>query len=186
MSIKSAAILFVACAAAASSASAETAQQDSVSLPQFMSSTGRAELTLGSQQPNSVSHDTRQAAEDISAKFAGVGRAANGTDPRTDSESGAHVAVLVATDSSSAENQDSKSDQTKLKPTTAAPSSSVSTSAKQSAGSRVQRKPAQVVTERQSTASGPPMRFASRALPGADVGWRTGFIGMLTNPIFWH
>ncbi len=106
MSIKSAAILFVACAAAASSASAETVQQDGASLPQFMSSTGRAELTLGSQQPNSVSHDTRQAAEDISAKFAGVGRAANGTDPRTDSESGAHVAVLVATDSSSAENQE--------------------------------------------------------------------------------
>jgi hypothetical protein len=192
MSIKCPAILLIACAVAASTASAETAQQDGSSLPQFMSSAGRAELA---QEKNSASHITRQAAEEISAKFAGGDRAATvldtaapaASDPRTDPKTSAHVAVLVTTDSSSAENsKDSNSDQTKLKPTTTAQSSSAPSSTTQPTGSKVKRKHAQARTEERSDANAPPMRFASNALPGADVGWRTGLIGMLTNPIFWH
>ena len=28
--------------------------------------------------------------------------------------------------------------------------------------------------------------LASNAVPGAETGWQTGIIGMLTNPAFWH
>jgi hypothetical protein len=194
MSIKCLEVFLAAWAVAASSVSAEAAQQDSASLPQFMSSMGIAELTQSLREPNSVSHDTRQAAEEISAKFAGVERAATGVDPvtpdvlepRTESEAGAHVAVLVTQDSSTPHSKETKGDQARLKPTTAARPSSASSSTTQPIGSKVPRKHTKARTEKPGDASGPPMRFASNALPGADVGWRTGIIGILTNPIFWH
>ncbi len=71
MSIKALAILFTASAAAASPVQAQTAEQNAPPFPQFISPAARDELAKGGQETNSVSHETRQAAEALSAKFAG-------------------------------------------------------------------------------------------------------------------
>ena len=72
MSIKALAILFTASAMAATPVSAEQADQNGSPLPQFMSSAGRAQLEQRVQETKPVSHETRQSAEILSARFAGT------------------------------------------------------------------------------------------------------------------
>ena len=71
MRIRAVAILFTASAAAAFPLKAQSAEQDQAPLPQFMSSAARAELAQRSQPTKPVADETRQAAEVLSARFAG-------------------------------------------------------------------------------------------------------------------
>jgi hypothetical protein len=193
MRIKALAILFTASAAAASPVSAQSAEPDSAPLPQFMSSTARAELAQRAQETKPVAHETRQAAEALSARFAGT---VAGPDPdpvvsktdrsgpvildaRDDPGGRAHVAVLMAPGPATAPDfKSSKSKRTTLKkPVPAA------------AGARTKQTKAKGEPDQAAPggdAYGQPQSFASNAVPGAEAGWRTGFIGLFTNPAFWH
>ena len=195
MSIKALAILFTASAMAATPVSAEQADQNGSPLPQFMSSAGRAQLEQRVQETKPVSHETRQSAEILSARFAGTL-----TEPDPDADNAkpqsaapvildapadpagrAHVAVLMATGPSTVPDlKKPKSNRTTLKkhakPAAAAPR------IKQT---KVKGEPAAPLAERSNTYP-QAQSFASNAVPGADVGWRTGFLGLFTNPAFWH
>lgn len=195
MSIKALAILFTASAMAATPVSAQQADQNGSPLPQFMSSAGRAQLEQRVQETNPVSDETRQSAEMLSARFAGSltepDPDAGGSKPESaapvildgpaDPAGRAHVAVLMATGPSTVPDlKKPKSNRTMLKkparPAAAAPR------IKQT---KVKAQPAAPLAER-SNAYPHAQSFASNVVPGADAGWRTGFIGLFTNPAFWH
>ena len=195
MRIRAVAILFTASAAAAFPLKAQPAEQDQAPLPQFMSSAARADLTQRAQQTKPVADETRQAAEVLSARFAGSlaepnpdagvskpDRAAPVVlDARDDTAGQAHVAVLMSPGPAAAPDaKRPKNNRTTLKK--AAPSGA----AARNRQTRVKGVPAQAQLAQPSNTDGEPQNFASNAVPGADAGWRTGFIGLFTNPAFWH
>jgi hypothetical protein len=180
MIIKGPAVLLAACAVIAPSANAETAQQGSTPLPQFVSPAQRHEIAQRRQETGSVSPDARQAAEELSGKFSDTQIAAAEVDQPTGRETDSHVAVLVAPSS-----KKPQSEKTNLKPKTQPSQDSVSASTKRPVESKAQRKDIQSRAEARAGADSP-IKVASDALPGTDAGWRTGIIGMLTNPMFWH
>jgi len=192
MSIKALAILFTASAMAATPVSAEQADQNGSPLPQFMSSAGRAQLEQRIQETKPVSHETRQSAEILSARFAGTEPDPNADnakpesapvvlDAPADPAGQAHVAVLMATGPSTVPDlKKPKSNRTTLKKP--AKQAAAAPRIKQT---KVKGEPAAPLAER-SNAYPQAQSFASNAVPGADVGWRTGFLGLFTNPAFWH
>jgi hypothetical protein len=196
MSIKALAILFTASAAAASPVQAQTAEQNAPPLPQFMSAAVRDELAQGGRETNSVSHDTRQAAEALSAKFAGglpnpdseapaskpKSASPVSVEARDDPSGQARVAVLVSPASSApADFKEAKHDKKTPKLPIAAPAAAAPIKR-----ARVPREHAQERPGRRRSEYPPSQNFASNAVPGAEAGWQTGFIGLLTNPAFWH
>jgi hypothetical protein len=195
MRIRAVAILFTASAAAAFPLMAQSAEQDQAPLPQFMSSAAQAELAQRAQQTKPVADETRQAAEVLSARFAGSlaepnpdagvskpDRAAPVVlDARDDPAGQAHVAVLMSAGPAAAPDaKRPKNNRTTLKK--AAPSGA----AARNRQTKVKGAPAQAPLAQPSDMYGEPQNFASNAVPGADAGWRTGFIGLFTNPAFWH
>jgi hypothetical protein len=186
MRIRAVAILFTASAAAAFPLKGQSAEQDQAPLPQFMSSAARAELAQRSQPTKPVADETRQAAEVLSARFAGgvskPGRAAPVVlDARDDPAGQAHVAVLMSPGPVAAHDaKRPKNNRTMLK------KAATTGAAARNRQDRAKGVPAQAPLARPGDMYGQPQNFASNAVPGADAGWRTGFIGLFTNPAFWH
>jgi hypothetical protein len=196
MRIQALAILLTASTAAAFPVSAHAAEQDGAPLPQFMSSTARAELAQRVQDTKPVPDETRQAAEVLSDRFAGSVTEPNPNagvskpdraapvvlDARDDPEGQAHVAVLMAPSPSTVPDiKRSKNNRTTLKK----PAKAAATAARPKQA-KVKVEPVQAPLAQRSNTYGEPQNFASNAVPGADAGWRTGFIGLFTNPAFWH
>jgi hypothetical protein len=196
MSIKALAILFTASAIAATPVSAQQADQNGSPLPQFMSSAGRAQLEQRVQETKPVSQETRQSAEMLSARFAGTltepDSDAGDSKPESaapvildvpaDPAGRARVAVLMATGPSTVPDlKKQKSDRTTLKKPARAPAA-----APRIKQTKVKGEPAQAPLAQRSNAYPQAQSFASNVVPGADVGWRTGFLGLFTNPAFWH
>ena len=195
MRIRAVAILFTASAAAAFPLKAQSAERDQAPLPQFMSSAARAELAQRAQQTKPVADETRQAAEVLSARFAGSlaepnpdagvskpDRAAPVVlDARDDTAGQAHVAVLMSPGPAAAPDaKRPKNNRTTLK------KAATAGAAARNRQTKVKGVPAQAPLAQPSDMYGEPQNFASNAVPGADAGWRTGFIGLFTNPAFWH
>jgi hypothetical protein len=196
MSIRALAILFTASAAAASPVGVQAAEQTTTPLPQFVSPTVRDELAQGERETNPVSHETRKAAEALSAKFAGGLPSAepepNVSEPkkaspviveaREDPSGQARVAVLVSPASSTPPDfKEPKRD--KKTPKLPTKASAAAARIKQT---KIPREYAQERLGKRRDAYPPSQDFASNAVPGAETGWQTGFIGLLTNPAFWH
>jgi len=163
---------------------AEAVQRENPPLPQFMPPAARA----GVGTVRFATDETRRAAEALSAKFSGdrapspddaaVASEKSNTpvpaevDPPSNSATSAHVAVLRARPRASAATpKKTKS----TRPKTARPGSSNSRTMRSAFHGG--RRPS-VDTETQG--------LAQNSVPGAQVGWKTGLIGMLTNPAFWH
>jgi hypothetical protein len=195
MSIKALAILFIASAMAAIPVSAQQADQNGSPLPQFMSSAGRAQLEQRVQETKPVSHEARQSAERLSERFAGTltepDREGEGSKPEkaapvildapADPAGRAHVAVLMATGPTTVPDlKKPKSNRTTLKKPSRIPA------APPTQQTKVKGEPAQASHAQGSNAYPQAQSFASNVVPGADEGWRTGFIGLFTNPAFWH
>src|SRR6185312_625985 len=185
MSIKALAILFTASAAVASSVHAQTAEQNAPPLPQFMSTTVRDELAQSERETDSVSHETRQAAEALSAKFAGGLPNPDSEPPaskpksaspviveaRDDPTGQARMAVLVSPASSTpADFKEAKRDKKTPKLPTKAPAA-----AARIKETRIPREYAQERLRKRRDAYPPSQNFASNAVPGAEAGWQTGF-----------
>jgi hypothetical protein len=168
-----------------------------------MSPEARTKLADKARDGAFVADETRQAAEALSAKFTdrlpqtdpedsskpsqAHARVAV-ADPEERSGTPAHVAVLVSEGPSARRAvEETKSDKTNRKQPT-----------KKSVAA-APRKPKHARTKQMEAAPAPPgrarewsnphpdsQRLASTEVPGAAVGWRTGFLGLLTNPAFWH
>jgi hypothetical protein len=196
MRIEAPVIIFVLGAAAIAPASAQTVGQQDASLPQFVSPAVRDEVVKSAREANAAPVEARAAAEALSAKFADVRAVTDEMppsklggaipDPRESSSVNAHVAVLVVGKPQAAPKR--RSSKAGLeKPKGGARAKQVSTHSRRSAsreGSRAGRE-----VGRGGERHGPseaPERFASYDVPDAATGWRTGLVGFLTNPAFWH
>lgn len=180
---------------------AQTVRQENTPLPQFMPPEARAHVVQKSAAMKPAADETRRAAEALSARFSGDLAASNvdtatdavrpetmkpettapaAIDPQASSATPAHVAVLRArepsTDSGATK---SKIRDTPLKTVDASnPSKSKQTKAHAGRSRAPRRTPINSYENAQA--------LASNAVPGAESGWKTGLIGMLTNPAFWH
>lgn len=164
---------------------AEAVQRESPSLPQFIPPAMHA----GADTTKLATDETRRAAEALSAKFSGdrAGASADDAemdretsktplpalvDPPSNSATSAHVAVLRARPPASA-TAPKKSKNIRSRTTRPGPSNS---RAMKSANRDGRRPPVDAGMQ----------GLAPNPVPGAQVGWKTGLIGMLTNPAFWH
>jgi hypothetical protein len=203
MRINALAILFAVSVFGVPPAGAQTVQQESAPLPQFMPPEARAHVVERSAGTNPTADETRRAAEALSAKFSGdlaVSDAATDvakpemaapveTNPQADSAPSAHVAVLRASESpatsvaNKSKNQGAQSDTPPRTSKTDALKVSNGSKSKQMK-TRAERSPPSRRTPINSY--GHDYAPASNSVPGAEAGWQTGIIGMLTNPAFWH
>jgi hypothetical protein len=205
MRINALAILFAVGAFGVAPAGAQTVQQESAPLPQFMPPEARAHVVERSAGTNPAADETRRAAEALSAKFSGdlaVSDADVATDvakpemaapiatnPQANSPPSAHVAVLRASESpatsvaNKSKNQGAQSD-TPLRTSKTDASKASNASKSKQMKTRAERSPSSRRTAINSYGNG--QALASNSVPGADTGWQTGIIGMLTNPAFWH
>lgn len=204
MRINAPAILFAVSIFGAPLAGAQTVQQEVTPLPQFMPPEARAQVLERSATTKPAADETRRAAEALSAKFSGdlavsdadvttdVAKpevtAPVATDPQANSAPSAHVAVLRADGPATSvankqKNQGAQSDEP------------FGTSKTEMSKASNASKPKRV--KARAERSGAPRRtainsygnaqvLASNSVPGAETGWQTGIIGMLTNPAFWH
>lgn len=200
MRIEAPAILFVIGAAAIAPAAAQTVGQQEASLPQFVSSVARAEVVKSAREANAAPVEARHAAEALSAKFADVradtdemppsklGGAIPDPRPESRESSGdAHVAVLVVGKPQAVPKpRRSKAALDKPKPGAKVKQASIHSSRRATSreGAHASREMGQ--RHMRHVPSETPDRLASNDVPGAATGWRTGLIGFLTNPAFWH
>lgn len=203
MRINALAILFAVSVFGVPPAGAQTVQQESAPLPQFMPPEARAHVVEKSAGTNAAADETRRAAEALSAKFSGdlaVSDATTdvakpemaapvATNPQANSAPSAHVAVLRASESpatsvaNKSKNQGAQSDTPPRTSKTDALKVSNASKSKQMK-TRAERSPLSRRTPINSY--GHDYAPASNSVPGAETGWQTGIIGMLTNPAFWH
>lgn len=174
------------------SVGAQTVPQGSVPLPQFMPPEARAQVVENSAEPKPAADETRRAAEALSAKFSGDSSASNAEvatvvakpemtapvaiDPQASFTTSAHIAVLRAREPST----DTGAKKSKNRKTADASNPSKSKQMRAHAGR------SQAPRRTPINSDGNAQALASNAVPGADAGWQTGIIGMLTNPAFWH
>jgi hypothetical protein len=196
MRIEAPVILFVMGAAAIAPASAQTVGQQDASLPQFVSPAVRDDVVKSAREANAAPVEARKAAEALSAKFADA-RPDMGEmppsklggaipDPRESSSVNAHVAVLVVGKPQAAPKPRS-SKAVLEKPKGGTRVKQVSTHPRRAAsreGARAGRELGRSGMRHGSSET--PEHLASYEVPGAATGWRTGLLGFLTNPAFWH
>lgn len=164
---------------------AEAIQRESPSLPQFMPPAMHA----GADTTKLATDETRRAAEALSAKFSGDRAGASTDDAEVDREtSKAQPPALVDPPSNSATSAH-------VAVLRARPPVSVTAPKKaKNIGSRITRSGAsnsRAMKSANRDGRRPPVDAGMQGLtpnpvPGAQVGWKTGLIGMLTNPAFWH
>jgi hypothetical protein len=177
--------IILAAGTAANPAAGEAVSRDEVSLPQFMSSTGRAELQQ-SRRAADPAAPARRSAEELSAKFSGLAVDAHAT-PTGEAPGNAEItgrrAVLVAgsspivTGSTQSEPKQGNVAEPAVAPKT-----------KKRVATRPSHRKHPVLSRREHNGMEAPQPQGSTtdATPGAGTGWKTGLIGLLTNPAFWH
>lgn len=198
-------ILFVVGILGVPSAGAQTAQDPNAPLPQFMSLGARSQIVKDSTEAKPATDATRQAAEALSAKFAGDLPAPNAgaatkvaeqdpeasptIDPQPDPAGPAHIAVLRAREPSADPAKKKKTPQASRKPANDASAGDAGDAFGSPRSGLTKTRTGRPHVARR-TSGRPADQYetaeASAAVPGADTGWKTGLIGMLTNPAFWH
>jgi hypothetical protein len=110
-------------------------------------------------------------------------------DPQANLAPSAHVAVLRASGSpatsvaNKSKNQRAQSDAPLgTSKTEASKASNASKSKQMKTRAERSRAPRRTAINSYGNAQA----LASNSVPGAETGWQTGIIGMLTNPAFWH
>lgn len=202
MRIDAPAILVVCAMVCAPPARAQTVPVDNPPLPRFVPPAVQDRIAQQNTATASVAGETRKAAELLSARFSGdapsmpdsAGTEASGSeaasppvaDPQTRSPTASgHVVVLRTGKSVPA---------AKRKPKTVRVAGAASSNTAAAEATDPPKYPRAKPRSRRSGASnrtsinsyGRRDAPNSPTAPGAEIGWQTGLIGMLTNPAFWH
>lgn len=204
MRINALAILFAITFLYASPSGAQKVSLENQPLPQFMPPAARAQIATANPETDPSTGETRRAAEELSARFSGdllksdagapaaVAKteeaALPAKDPQatTNENESAHVAVLRARDSPRPPAKKKlKRQQTRREPPRKISVADASEPPKYlGAKSRVHHGRSSQGGAQNS--NGDAGTASPKQVPGAEVGWKTGILGMLTNPAFWH